>query len=84
MRGDISGVRNGQSWPRRGSIIEIDDAEGASLCSMGMAEPVAEEERTETATAPAAETRSPGGATASNAVEEPKKAASRPTGKASS
>lgn len=40
MKADISGSRNGQPWPRRGETTEVPDAEGADLCSAGIAEPV--------------------------------------------
>lgn len=50
LTGDISGSRNGQKWPARGSIIELPDTEAASLCAQGMAVPVVED-NTETATA---------------------------------
>lgn len=41
MRIDVSGTRNGQEWPRRGSVIELPDEEAAEYCRNGMAEPVA-------------------------------------------
>jgi hypothetical protein len=58
MRVDISGTRNGVDWPRRGEVVEVDDAEGAHMCANGQAEPVVED-RVETATAPVAEQRGP-------------------------
>jgi hypothetical protein len=38
--GDVSGTRNGQSWPPRGSTIELPDDEAAMLCQQRMATPV--------------------------------------------
>lgn len=40
MRVDVSGTRDGQPWPSRGSVIELPDDEGAEYCRSGMAEPV--------------------------------------------
>lgn len=57
MKVDVSGTRNGQPWPRRGQVADVDDAEGAQLCHAGLAEPVAVAEPVETATAPSAEQR---------------------------
>lgn len=84
MRGEISGARNGVPWPARGKVIDLGDAEAATLCSQGMAEPVAEtdDQRAETATAPAAETRKAEPAAAD--AEEPKKATARAATKAAS
>lgn len=42
LRGDISGTRDGQDWPPRGSVIELPDDEAATLCQNGMATPVAD------------------------------------------
>lgn len=58
MKGEISGARNGKPWPPRGEVIEVGDAEGASLCATGMAEPVSDTESdVERAVAPEAEKR---------------------------
>lgn len=40
--GDVSGTRNGQAWPPRGSTIELPDDEAAILCQQRMATPVVE------------------------------------------
>lgn len=40
MKVEVSGTRNGQPWPPRGSVIDMPDVEAASYCSSGMAEPV--------------------------------------------
>lgn len=40
LRGDISGTRDGQDWPPRGTVIDLPDDEAASLCQTGMAVPV--------------------------------------------
>ncbi|MEV7394342.1 hypothetical protein [Streptomyces sp. NPDC091215] len=42
MKMTVSGLRNGQPWPPRGGVLDVPDAEGAALCAMGGAEPVAE------------------------------------------
>lgn len=52
MKVDVSGSRNGQPWPARGGVVDVPNDEGVHLCSVGMAEPVAEESEPETATAP--------------------------------
>ncbi len=41
MRVQVSGTRDGQDWPPRGSVIDLPDAEAADYCANGMAEPVA-------------------------------------------
>ena len=43
MKADVSGSRNGEPWPPRGSTLELPDEEGASLCAAGIAEPVSED-----------------------------------------
>ncbi len=40
LLGDISGTRDGQNWPPRGSEIDLPDDEAVALCGQGMAEPV--------------------------------------------
>lgn len=42
MKVQISGLRAGERWPKRGEVVEFDDREGAKLCANGYAEPVAE------------------------------------------
>lgn len=42
MKADISGVRDGHPWPRRGETVEVPDHQGADLCASGLAEPVAD------------------------------------------
>jgi hypothetical protein len=59
MKADVSGTRDGVSWPPRGEVINVPDDEGAQLCGSGMAEPVVED-RVETATTPEPEKRTPG------------------------
>lgn len=59
MKVGIVGPRDGQDWPKRGGEFVVSDAEGADLCANGYAEPVAEREQVETATAPKVETRKP-------------------------
>jgi topoisomerase IA-like protein len=51
MKVDISGARDGQSWPARGETADLPDEEAASLCASGMAEPVTADD-VETATPP--------------------------------
>lgn len=48
MKGDITGTRNGEQWPRPGGELDVPDDEGATLCASGMAEPV-KDDKTETA-----------------------------------
>lgn len=57
MKVQISGSRDGQSWPAVGEEIVVSDTEGAELCAQGYAEPVAEPAKPEKATARKAETR---------------------------
>lgn len=40
LTGDISGTRDGQDWPSRGSTVELPDDEAATLLGNGMAVPV--------------------------------------------
>lgn len=42
MKIDVSGSRDGQSWPKRGEAFDVSDVEGADLCASGLAEPVAD------------------------------------------
>jgi hypothetical protein len=57
MRVGISGTRSGEDWPAPGGTLEVDDEEGMALCAGGLAEPVAEPEKVETAVAPEPEKR---------------------------
>lgn len=50
MKINISGSRDGQDWPPIGECIVVPDAEGADLCGLGYAEPVAETPKPEKAT----------------------------------
>lgn len=43
LTGDISGTRNGDAWPPRGSEIELPDDEAAALCALRMAVPVVDD-----------------------------------------
>lgn len=54
MRAQVSGTRDGERWPAVGGELVVPDAEGADLCSQGLAEPVAEPEKPERAVAKAA------------------------------
>lgn len=56
MKAEVSGTRDGRSWPPRGETVELPDDEGAQLCASGIAEPVATDD-TETATPPKPEKR---------------------------
>jgi hypothetical protein len=67
MHYSMSGTRNGVPWPGRGETAELPDSEAAELCASGAAEPVAQAEPVETATAPAAETRENAGTDAQSA-----------------
>jgi len=44
MRVQITGLRNNVRWPAAGEVVELPDAEGASLCAKGFAEPIVEPE----------------------------------------
>lgn len=52
----ITGTRNGDEWPPPGGELTVPDEEGVSLCDAGIAVPLVDD-KPETATAPAAETR---------------------------
>lgn len=43
LLGDISGSRDGQDWPPRGSELDLPDDEAALLCAQRMARPVVTE-----------------------------------------
>jgi hypothetical protein len=43
MKVEVSGTRNGQKWPPRGSVVEVADDEGAELCAAGLAAPVVDD-----------------------------------------
>jgi hypothetical protein len=51
--GEISGTRDGQEWPPRGSVVELPEDEAVQLCDRGMARPVVETEMVEVAVVPA-------------------------------
>jgi len=57
LKVDVSGSRDGQPWPRRGSLVDLPDQEAADLCAAGLAEPVASRPKAEKAVAPDAEQR---------------------------
>lgn len=42
MRHQISGLRNGRRWPAPGSVVDLPDAEAATLVELGHAERVPE------------------------------------------
>jgi hypothetical protein len=56
LQHEMSGLRSGSPWPGFGEVLEVDDIEGAQLCSLGIAVPVVED-RTEKAVMPPAEMR---------------------------
>lgn len=56
MKVQMSGTRNGQSWPGLGEMVEVGDQEGADMCAAGLAEPVAAD-KVETAVTPEPEKR---------------------------
>lgn len=55
----LSGMRNGQDWPSRGTVIDLPDAEAKDYIRGGMARPADPEDDVEKAVAPteAVETR---------------------------
>lgn len=73
MKVDVSGSRDGMPWPRRGGVVDLEDDEAAQLCRAGMAEPVAEDARVETATPPKEEQRVLTTETAASTVPAPEK-----------
>ena len=40
----ISGTRDGQDWPARGGLLEVDDIEASALVAGGLAETVVPEQ----------------------------------------
>lgn len=58
LKVDISGTRNGQEWPRRGSVVDLPDDEAVQMCAAEMAVPVTDD-AVETATLPVDEERRP-------------------------
>lgn len=44
MKVQISGTRNGESWPIPGTDVELPDAEAAKYCANGLAIPVRSDE----------------------------------------
>lgn len=50
MKITISGGRDGKPWPVEGKTIDLPDAEAEGLVASGIAEPVAERKKAETAT----------------------------------
>jgi hypothetical protein len=54
----ISGTRGGADWPPIGDVLEVSDDEGAQMCAGGLAEPVADTPKAETAVAPEPQKRS--------------------------
>lgn len=57
MRVDVSGTRDGEPWPQRGSVLELPDHEAAHYCQVGLAEPVTTFGEVQTATVPEPELR---------------------------
>lgn len=52
MTAHISGDRNGVPWPPAGQVIDLPDVEASEYCASGMAVPVADIQRAETAVPP--------------------------------
>jgi hypothetical protein len=59
MTVSLSGMRDGQDWPPRGSVIDLPDDEAKGYIAGGMARPADKEDDVEKAVAPteAVETR---------------------------
>jgi hypothetical protein len=57
MRVQVSGQRNGEEWPPRGSVMELPDDEAVGYCQAGMAEPVTTFAQAETPAVPEPEKR---------------------------
>lgn len=43
MKVEVSGTRNGQPWPARGAVVDVDDSEAAAMCAAGLATPVVDD-----------------------------------------
>lgn len=54
MTVDQSGMRNGQDWPPRGTVIDLPDDEAKGYIAGGMARPADKEDDVEKAVAPTA------------------------------
>lgn len=52
MKVALSGTRNGKDWPPPGETIDLPDNEAAAMCAAGLADPVKDEPKPETAKAP--------------------------------
>jgi hypothetical protein len=52
LRAEITGTRNGQPWPAKGSLVELPDDEAAALCKARLADPVASDRPPERAVPP--------------------------------
>jgi hypothetical protein len=59
LLGDVSGTRDGQAWPPRGSVVELPDDEAEQLCRTHMARPVVETEMVAAVVAEDVEQRGP-------------------------
>lgn len=42
----LTGTRNGQEWPAKGSVVDLPDAEALDMLNAGLARPVAAEPET--------------------------------------
>jgi hypothetical protein len=63
MTVDQSGMRNGQDWPPRGTVIDLPDAEALGYIRGGMARPADPEDDVEKAVAPTVDVETRGGLT---------------------
>jgi hypothetical protein len=60
MKVTVSGTRDGEPWPEKGSTVDLPDEEAKQLLAGGLAEELSAEPVVEEATAPpAAETSTP-------------------------
>lgn len=55
LLGDMTGTRNGQEWPPRGSSVDLPDEEALALIRGKMARPAAAESDVEHAVSPTTE-----------------------------
>lgn len=76
MLAQISGTRNGRSWPGKGQTIDLPDEEAAQMCAAGLAETV--KERPEKAVPKSSEKAEPPKAEVSETPKPEKRGPGRP------
>ncbi|ARF75685.1 hypothetical protein B7C62_28085 [Kitasatospora albolonga] len=61
MKVTVSGTRDGEPWPEKGSVVDLPDGEAKQLIAAGIAAEPDDEPEVEEATAPPAEASTPTG-----------------------